>query len=89
MGRDGHLLSECTFQFILLLVGFLELSKDCGEEVFEVGQQVRLVLLQLQPQLPDITFTVREGETLAGLLGKTWGLQMGEGRQLGTFSSSP
>lgn len=47
-------------------MGFLELSKDCGEEVFEVGQQVRLILPQLQPQLPDVTFTVREGETLAG-----------------------
>lgn len=45
-------------------MGFLELSKDCGEEVFEVGQQVRLILLQLQPQLPDVTFTVREGRTI-------------------------
>lgn len=45
-------------------MGFLELSEDRREEVFEVGQQVRLVLLQLQPQLPDITFTVREGRTI-------------------------
>jgi hypothetical protein len=47
-------------------MGFLELSKNCGEEVFEVGQQVGLVLPQLQPQLPDVTFTVRKGETLVG-----------------------
>lgn len=49
MGGDGYLLSEGTLQFILLLMGFLELSKDCGKEVFKVGQQVGLILLQLQP----------------------------------------
>lgn len=69
MDGDGHLLPEGTFQFVLLLMGFLELSEDHGKEVFEVGQQVRLVLLQLQPQLSDITFTVREGRTI----NREWG----------------
>lgn len=41
-------------------MGFLELQEDSGQEILKVGQQVRFILLQLQPELLDVTFTVRE-----------------------------
>lgn len=77
-GGDGHLLSERTLQFVLLLMGFLELSEDGVEEVFKAGQQVRLILPQLKPQLPDVTFTVRQrdisGERVSDALRENMGV---------------
>lgn len=60
--KTGYPLLEDALQFILLLVGFLELGEDAGQEALEAGQQLRLVLLQLQPQLLDITLAARKGK---------------------------
>lgn len=52
---------EGTLHLLLLLVGLLDLVRDPGQELLEVGQEVRLVSPELRPEAAHLSRTGEEG----------------------------